>query len=131
MLPLLGIWRTRRSRPAGAMIVCMKQPITIGTDGEAFVGKKLLVGIRWTSEGEVVREEQFHGLILEADQDGLVVERTDTGARVVLPSQLQEAGRGDYKLRSTGEVVRDPDYLATWKFDLDEMPHLPETPRSA
>jgi hypothetical protein len=86
----------------GAMIVLMKQPITIGPNGEAFVGKRLLVGIRWTSKGEVVREEQFHGLILEADQEGLVIERADTGARVVFPPQLQAAAKGEYGLHATG-----------------------------
>jgi hypothetical protein len=111
------------------MIVQMEQPITIGPNGDAFVGKRLLVGVRWTSRGEVVREEQFHGLILEADQEGLVVERADTGARIVLPPRLQAAALGEYRLHSTGEVVRDPDYLATWKFDQDEQPHLPELPR--
>jgi hypothetical protein len=108
----------------------MEHLIAIGRDGEAFVGKRLLVGIRWTSNGEVVREEQFHGLILEADQEGIVIERADTGARVVLPPQLSAAPKGEYRLRTTGEVVRDPDYLATWKFDQDEV-HLPEVPRGA
>lgn len=111
------------------MIVQMEQPITIGPDGSGFVGKRLRVGVRWTSKGEVVREEQFHGLILEADQAGLVIERADTGVRVVLPPQLQLAAPREYKLRTTGEVVRDPDYLATWKFDQDELPRLPEVQR--
>jgi hypothetical protein len=109
----------------------MEQPITIGAEGEAFVGKRLLVGIRWTSGGEVVRQEQFHGLIVEADHEGIVIERADTGSRVVLPPQLKAAPSGEYRLRSTGEVVPNPDYLATWKFDQDEMPHLPEVPRDA
>ena len=109
----------------------MAQPEVIGPDGEAFVGKRLLVGIRWTSKGELVREEQFHGLIVEADQDGVVLDRADTGSRVVLPPQIQAAPRGEYRLRATGEVVCDPDYLATWKFDQDELPSLPEVDKSA
>ncbi len=113
------------------MIVPMEQPITIGPNGEAFVGKRLLVGVRWTSKGEVVREEQFHGLILEVDQEGLVIKRADTGARVILPPQLDVAAPGEYTLRATGEVVRDPDYLATWRFDQDELPHLPEVSHDA
>lgn len=110
------------------MIVYMEQLITITQNVESFVGKRLLVGIRWTSKDEVVREEQFHGIILEADHEGLVVERADTGSRVILPPQLIAAAPGKYRLRSTGEVVCDPDYLATWKFDQDAMPHLPEVP---
>ncbi len=109
----------------------MEQPFTIGSDGPIVIGKRLLVGVRWRSKGEIVREEQFHGLIIEADVDGIVVERSDTGARVVLPPQLSAAAKGEYKLRSTGEVVSNPDYLATWLFDQDQMPDLPEVSRSA
>lgn len=104
----------------------MPQLETIGPDGQAFIGKRLLVGIRWTSKDEIVGEEQFHGLIVEADEEGLVLERADTGSRVVLPPQIQAAPQGDYRLRATGEVVSHPDYLATWKFDQDEFPSLPE-----
>jgi hypothetical protein len=87
----------------------VEQPITIGEEGGIYVGKRVLVGIRWTSQGEVVREEQFHGPILEADGDGLVIERADTGARVILPPQVEVARLGEYRLRATGEVVSDPD----------------------
>jgi len=27
---------------------------------------------------------------------------------------LKPAPAGEYRLRATGEIVRDPDYLATW-----------------
>jgi hypothetical protein len=108
----------------------MPQLERIGPDGQAFVGKRLLVGIRWTAKGEIVREEQFHGLIIEADEEGLVLERADTGPRVVLPPQIQAAPQGDYRLRATGEVVSDPDYLATWRFDQDELQSLPEVRKS-
>lgn len=73
-----------------------------------------------------MREEQFPALIIEADQDGIVIDRTDTGARVILPPQLQVASKGQYRLRSTGETVCDPDYLATWRMDQDAIPNLPE-----
>lgn len=104
----------------------MEQPITISGDGQVFIGKRLLVGIRWTSKGEVVRQEEFHGLVVDADHEGIVVERADTGTRVVLPPQLLPAAKGNYTLRTTGELVNDPDYLAKWVFDQDEVPHLPE-----
>lgn len=103
-------------RSRGTIIGAM-EPITIESSGEEFVGKRLLVGIRWTSKGEVVREEQFVGLIVEADQDGIVIDRADTGSRVILSPQIQVASKGQYRLRSTGEVVCDPDYVATWRMD--------------
>ena len=32
-------------------------------------------------------------------------------------SSLKAAPAGEYRLRGTGEIVRDPDYLATWIID--------------
>src|ERR1700745_2867573 len=90
-------------------------PIRITGDGSQYVGKQLLVGITVTSaEGEFIYQEQFHGLIVAADEGGVVVERADNGARVSLPPELTKASPGEYRLRSTGEVVVNPDYLAKW-----------------
>jgi hypothetical protein len=92
-----------------------QQPTRISGDGPQYIGKRLLVGITVNSaEGEFLYQEQFHGLIVEADDGGLVVERADNGARVSLPPELVKAKPGEYRLRSTGEVVVDPDYLAKW-----------------
>jgi hypothetical protein len=93
----------------------MPQPTRISGDGSRYLGKRLLVGITYEDEeGETVRQEQFHGLIVEAGEEGIVIERSDTGERRSLPPELMPARPGEYRLRSTGEVVVDPDYLAKW-----------------
>ena len=90
-------------------------------DGRRYVGKRLLVGITYeTPDGEFIRQEQFHGIIVEAGEGGLVIERADNGQRVSLPPQLQEAEPGEYRLRATGEVVVDPDYFARWTWKSNE-----------
>src|SRR5205085_844425 len=92
-----------------------QKPTRITGDGPQYVGKRLLVGITVnTAAGEFVYQEQFHGVIVTADQGGVVVERADNGARVSLPPELMEAAPGEYRLRATGEVVVNPDYLAKW-----------------
>jgi len=92
-----------------------QQPTRISGDGSKYLGKHLLVGITYESHtGEFIRQEQFHGVIVEAGEGGIVIERNDTGARQSVPPELQEVGPGEYRLRSTGEVVVDPDYLAKW-----------------
>jgi hypothetical protein len=92
-----------------------QKPTSITGDGSQYVGKRLLVGITVnTAEGEFLYQEQFHGSIVSVDQGGVVVERADNGARVSLPPELMEAAPGEYRLRSTGEVVVNPDYLAKW-----------------
>ena len=96
----------------------MPDPVRITGDGRAFIGKRLLVGVTYETEaGEFISQEQFHGVIVEAGEGEILLERADTGKRVSLPPMLQEAEPGEYRLRSTGEVVVDPDYFArfTWR----------------
>lgn len=93
----------------------MQQPTRISGDGSQYIGKRLLVGITYEDRaGKLIRQEQFHGLIVEAGEGGIVIERNDTGERKSLPPDLTEARPGEYRLRTTGEVVVDPDYLAKW-----------------
>ena len=89
--------------------------IPIGGDGSQYVGKRLLVGITYEDHaGELIRREQFHGLIVEASESEIVIERADTGERQSLPPGLMPARPGEYRLRSTGEIVVDPDYFCKW-----------------
>lgn len=90
-------------------------PLRILGDGAAYVGKRLLVGITYEShDGQFIRQEQFHGTIVSAHEKGIVLRRADTAEEVDLPPELKEAPPGTYRLRSTGEAVIDPDYLAAW-----------------
>ena len=85
-------------------------------NGARYVGKRLLVGITYeTEDGEFLTREQFHGVIVAADKSGVIVERSDTNERVSLPPQLEKAQPGEYRLKSTGELVVDPDFVATWR----------------
>ena len=92
-----------------------QQRTQIRGDGSHYIGKRLLVGITCEDHtGKPIRQEQFHGLIVEASEHEIVVERSDTGKRKSLPPELAEAPKGQYRLRATGEIVVDPDYVATW-----------------
>jgi hypothetical protein len=96
----------------------MPEPIRIVGNGSRFVGKRLLVGITYVDANEeLIGVEQFHGRIVEAGEGEIVVERADTGKRISLAPILQKAEPGEYRLRSTGEVVVDPDYFATLRWE--------------
>lgn len=86
---------------------------------ESLIGKYLLVGItRRNRNEEIISIEQFHGPILRINmKDGLVIKRADTKEEMSLPPQLEhyeDAAPGEYRLKSTGEVVVDPDLVASW-----------------
>lgn len=82
------------------------------------IGKRVLVGVTFLDAvGELVEQQQFVGTVASVDPtDGIEVVRSD-GTSYWLPPDgraLEEAPAGEYSLRSTGEVVVDPDYLSTW-----------------
>jgi hypothetical protein len=93
-------------------------------DYERYLGKRLLVGITYeTHRGEFIRQEQFHGPIIRADERAIVIERADGAGLMSLPPGAAAAEPAAYRLRSTGEVVR-PDFVATWIFR-DPPPRAP------
>lgn len=91
------------------------QPIS---DLSELLGKSVLVGItRVDHSGETVSQEQFHGRV-ESFDDGLVhIRVAGSGKDFTLPpdaSAFVRAHPGHYHLRSTGEVVVDPDFTSSW-----------------
>jgi hypothetical protein len=93
----------------------------LGSVWNDLLGKYVLVGItRKDARDNVLELEQLHGRIISADPArglSLQLEGSRAGTTYQLPPDLRSlkpAPRGDYRLRSTGEVIHDPDFLATW-----------------
>jgi hypothetical protein len=89
---------------------------------EDLIGSTVLVGLtRRTFFGH--KQEQFFGVVLTASaNDGITLqlEGKREGEIYQLPPDLRAfdpAPPGEYRLRSTGEVVVDPDYVASWTVD--------------
>jgi hypothetical protein len=82
------------------------------------VGKRVLVGKTYVRGESVLQHVQFHGVIEDAsERQGFAVRRSDTGGIEWLPPDMrafQQAPPGEYMLRSTGEVVIDPDMVSSW-----------------
>jgi hypothetical protein len=88
---------------------------------KAYVGKTLLVGITdLDRNGKPTKQRQFFGTITEISvKNGMIVTSKNNATHLALPpdlSTLLPAKPGVYRLRSTGEVVTDPDFLTTWEF---------------
>lgn len=81
-------------------------------------GKTILVGLTYLdSMGNVIERRQMRGEVIRVNPKEGVVLRLDDGAEYALPPDfrpIREAKPGEYRLRSTGEVVLDPDYVATY-----------------
>lgn len=87
-----------------------------GITAEELLGKHVLVGItRVDRNEEVVSQEQLHGHVKEIG--GSIRLQLSSGEDYQLPPDpgaFYPAAPGEYRLRATGEVVVDPDFIATW-----------------
>jgi len=82
------------------------------------VGKYILVGLTHVdADQKPHRYEQVHGRVARANRrEGIVLSRPD-GSEYQLPPSMegfQKGEEGEYRLRSTGEIVENPDYVVTY-----------------
>jgi len=85
-------------------------------DLEEMIGKRLLVGITYVGKRKRPDElTEFAGIVIEVDP--LVAIDIGGDEPFTLPPShgaYSVASPGIYTLRSTGEVVENPDFVATW-----------------
>jgi hypothetical protein len=91
-------------------------------EADLLLGQYVVVGITYLApDGVTVTSQvQCHGRITKADEKGITVACEGTtwrGQTTTLPPDLRAfypATPGEYRLRSTGEVVKDPDLVTSW-----------------
>lgn len=86
---------------------------------ETMIGKTVLVSLTCMNDfGDLEAFEQYAGEILRINnEEGLVLERADTGEEFNLPPDLdhyQQAKPGDYKLAESETIINNPDYVVEW-----------------
>ena len=105
-----GMYRYESRKPSEKGL---ETPITL----DELIGKSLLVGITYSfPDSKDAEQKQFFGTVTEASETQILLACKD-GSELSLPSDLralQRAKRGEYTLRSTGEIVINPDFLAAW-----------------
>jgi hypothetical protein len=87
----------------------------------ALVGKYVLIGLTtYDADGRMLEHRQIHGTIVAIDAaQGIDVQLKGRGYGETfrLPPDLRPLKRarpGEYRLRSTGEVLTDPDLVCSW-----------------
>ena len=90
-------------------------------------GKLLLVGLTFTDRAcTSEQQEQFWGRVVAVDQRAgtqLLLKGERASETFLLPPDMRSiepASPGEYRLRSTGEVVVDPDYTVTFLIQKSE-----------
>ena len=86
-------------------------------DTEQYIGKHLLAGITYLDhEKNVTKQIQVHGTITRINEQGIFFVQSN-GEEFSLPPDPKSpkpASPGSYRLRSTGEVVENPDFISSW-----------------
>lgn len=95
------------------------EPYFDDEEAESIIGKHLLVGVTHRNHSdEITGHEQFHGIIIRASrEEGIIVRLNGSDEERWVPpdlSRLEQAAPGEYRLKTTGEVVINPDFLSIW-----------------
>lgn len=85
------------------------------------VGKTLLIGVTHVDHaGRELRRSQRFGRVVIADRlQGICVRPDDDGEETWLPPDtrgIKRARPGEYRNRATGELVVNPDFVASWTY---------------
>lgn len=84
-----------------------------------YLGKTILVGVTYLDHmGVETGQMQWYGTITEvSNEKGIVIALKNDTTPCALPpdlSALRPAAPGEYRLRATGEVIMNPDFITTW-----------------
>lgn len=87
------------------------------------IGKRVLVGVCYVDCNEkVLARRQIYGTVCRADEgEGIVVRVAGSEREYKLPpdfAAFKPAPEGTYRLRSSGEMVAEPDFVSTWTLRL-------------
>jgi len=111
--------RGRRRWTVSEMSDVGERPAWNDAQAAKLVGATVLIGITRLDTARAEQEQMF-GVIRSANaHDGFEVslKGSRAGETYWLPPDLRNihpAAPGEYRLRSTGEVVTNPDYTSTW-----------------
>ncbi len=88
----------------------------------SLIGKYILIGLTYLDTGgKLESQEQLHGIVLSVSEiDGILIQLKGTNQNQewnMPPSTegITIADPGIYKIRSTGEEIKNPDFLCTWQ----------------
>jgi len=98
----------------------MNKPELDESKASEYIGKTILLGVTYLDHNEeLIEQKQWHGVIETfSNSEGIRIKLANSDHPCCLPPDprgIRRAKPGIYKLRSTGEEIEDPDYLATWE----------------
>lgn len=82
-------------------------------------GKVFLIGLTFVDqEGEVIEVYQTHGTVSKLTVDGFFKIRREDNSIFTIPynkDTIKAAKEGEYREKTTGETIKNPDFIMTWE----------------
>lgn len=82
-------------------------------------GKMFLIGLTFIDqEGEIIEQYQTHGTVLRLTVDGFFKIQREDNSVFQIPydkDTIKIAKEGEYREKTTGEIIKNPDFIMTWK----------------
>ena len=82
------------------------------------IGKSILIGVTYfEADGTMLEQKQMFGTVEDFRRGRSISIKLDDGSMLDLPpdrSALQPADPGEYHLRGSGKIVKNPDLLCTY-----------------
>lgn len=83
------------------------------------IGKVILIGVTYVDKQDnLLDRKQWWGIVESASSGiGIRVSLKNSSDPCVLPPDLnaiRRAAPGEYRLKESGEIISDPDFLTTW-----------------
>jgi hypothetical protein len=101
-----------------------ERPVWDETIAKTVVGKVVLVGLTYLeADGRLIEQQQFFGTVVSADSRKgilLALKGQRAGEQYNLPPDtraIEPASTAEYRLRTTGEVVTNPDYTVMFSIE--------------
>ncbi len=92
----------------------------------ALIGRRVVVGLTFRAKDGGLEQHQMQGLVSEASPEaGILIalkgkREGETYRLPPDPAAFFPAAPGEYRLRTTGEVIVNPDFTSTWTIDRPE-----------
>ncbi len=97
----------------------MEKPQLNESKANEYIGKTILLCMNYLDHNEkLIERKQWFGVIETfSNKEGIRIRLSNSDYTYCLPPHpggLQKAEPGIYRLKSTGEEIENPDYIAIW-----------------
>nr|WP_294858981.1 hypothetical protein [uncultured Fluviicola sp.] len=93
-------------------------------------GKVFLIGLTFVDQdGKVMEVYQTHGTVSKLTVDGFFKIRREDNSIFTMPydkDTIKAAKEGEYREKSTGEIIKNPDFIMTWEIKTTSQDNLDE-----